>query len=134
MPVPAPNLYPDFNTIRLSHVCLNVTDLAASRIQAFHDRWPSNQLCISVPIQILLPSRCKTYPDRSGQTVRGPRGATQRERIRESVYGHSNSRIAELAFQLQGKALARGSYLVSHVKLNRSVVADPIVCARLRTY
>ena len=21
MPVPAPNLYPDFNTIRLSHVC-----------------------------------------------------------------------------------------------------------------
>ena len=31
MPVPAPNLYPDFNTIRLSHVCLNVKDLAASR-------------------------------------------------------------------------------------------------------
>ncbi|WP_171208310.1 MULTISPECIES: 3,4-dihydroxyphenylacetate 2,3-dioxygenase [unclassified Ruegeria] len=31
MPVPAPNLYPDFNTIRLSHVCLNVSDLAASR-------------------------------------------------------------------------------------------------------
>ncbi|MCL6282542.1 3,4-dihydroxyphenylacetate 2,3-dioxygenase [Ruegeria sp. 2012CJ41-6] len=31
MPVPAPNLYPAFNTIRLSHVCLNVSDLAASR-------------------------------------------------------------------------------------------------------
>ncbi|MDA7966328.1 3,4-dihydroxyphenylacetate 2,3-dioxygenase [Ruegeria sp.] len=31
MPVPAPNLYPDFNTIRLSHVCLNVSDLSASR-------------------------------------------------------------------------------------------------------
>jgi 3,4-dihydroxyphenylacetate 2,3-dioxygenase len=31
MPVPTPNLYPDFNTIRLSHVCLNVSDLAASR-------------------------------------------------------------------------------------------------------
>ena len=31
MPVPAPNLYPPFNTIRLSHVCLNVTDLEASR-------------------------------------------------------------------------------------------------------
>lgn len=31
MPVPAPNLYPDFNTIRLSHVCLNVADLDASR-------------------------------------------------------------------------------------------------------
>ncbi len=31
MPVPAPNLYPDFNTLRLSHVCLNVSDLAASR-------------------------------------------------------------------------------------------------------
>ena len=31
MPVPAPNLYPDFNTIRLSHVCLNVADLAASK-------------------------------------------------------------------------------------------------------
>jgi catechol 2,3-dioxygenase len=31
MPVPAPNLYPDFNTIRLSHLCLNVADLAASR-------------------------------------------------------------------------------------------------------
>ncbi len=31
MPVPAPNLYPDFNTIRLSHVCLNVGDLAASK-------------------------------------------------------------------------------------------------------
>ena len=30
MPIPAPNLYPDFNTIRLSHVCLNVADLAAS--------------------------------------------------------------------------------------------------------
>ena len=27
MPVPAPNFYPDFNTIRLSHVCLNVADL-----------------------------------------------------------------------------------------------------------
>ena len=31
MPIPAPNLYPDFNTIRLSHVCLNVADLAASK-------------------------------------------------------------------------------------------------------
>jgi len=31
MPVPAPNLYPDFNTIRLSHVCLNVKDLATSK-------------------------------------------------------------------------------------------------------
>ena len=31
MPVPAPNLYPDFNTIRLSHACLNVADLKASR-------------------------------------------------------------------------------------------------------
>ena len=31
MPVPAPNLYPDFNTIRLSHVCLNVKDLGASK-------------------------------------------------------------------------------------------------------
>ena len=31
MPVPAPNLYPDFNTVRLSHVCLNVADLARSR-------------------------------------------------------------------------------------------------------
>lgn len=31
MPVPAPNLYPDFNTIRLSHVCLNVSDLSVSR-------------------------------------------------------------------------------------------------------
>jgi len=31
MPVPKPNLYPDFNTTRLSHVCLNVADLSASR-------------------------------------------------------------------------------------------------------
>ena len=31
MSVPAPNLYPDFNIIRLSHVCLNVKDLVASR-------------------------------------------------------------------------------------------------------
>ena len=31
MPVPAPNLYPDFNTIRLSHVCFNVSDLERSR-------------------------------------------------------------------------------------------------------
>jgi len=31
MPVPAPNLYPDFNTIRLSHAYLNVRDLAASK-------------------------------------------------------------------------------------------------------
>ena len=31
MPVPAPNLYPPFNTIRLSHVALNVADLGASR-------------------------------------------------------------------------------------------------------
>ncbi len=31
MPVPQPNLYPDFNVIRLSHVCLNVSDLAASK-------------------------------------------------------------------------------------------------------
>ena len=31
MPVPAPNLYPDFNIVRLSHVCLNVKDLAQSK-------------------------------------------------------------------------------------------------------
>ncbi|WP_319824749.1 3,4-dihydroxyphenylacetate 2,3-dioxygenase [Thalassovita sp.] len=31
MPVPAPNLYPAFNIVRLSHVELTVTDLAASR-------------------------------------------------------------------------------------------------------
>ena len=31
MPVPAPNLYPDFNTIRLSHVYLNVSDLEVSK-------------------------------------------------------------------------------------------------------
>jgi len=31
MPVPAPNLYPDFNTVRLSHVEYRVTDLARSR-------------------------------------------------------------------------------------------------------
>ena len=31
MPIPDPNLYPPFNTIRLSHVCLNVSDLDASR-------------------------------------------------------------------------------------------------------
>jgi len=31
MPIPAPNLYPPFNIIRLSHVELGVTDLARSR-------------------------------------------------------------------------------------------------------
>ena len=31
MPIPKPNLYPAFNTIRLSHVVLNVKDLAASK-------------------------------------------------------------------------------------------------------
>ncbi|SEO81548.1 catechol 2,3-dioxygenase [Salinihabitans flavidus] len=31
MPVPAPNLYPPFNIVRLSHVTYRVTDLAASR-------------------------------------------------------------------------------------------------------
>ena len=31
MPVPAPNLYPPFHIVRLSHVVLGVTDLAASR-------------------------------------------------------------------------------------------------------
>lgn len=31
MPIPAPNLYPAFNIVRLSHVELTVTDLAASR-------------------------------------------------------------------------------------------------------
>ena len=31
MPVPAPNLYPPFNIVRLSHVEYGVTDLAASR-------------------------------------------------------------------------------------------------------
>jgi len=31
MPVPSPNLYPDFNTVRLSHACLNVKDLSASK-------------------------------------------------------------------------------------------------------
>lgn len=35
MPVPAANLYPDFNVVRLSHVELVVTDLAASR--AFYE-------------------------------------------------------------------------------------------------
>lgn len=31
MPVPRPNLYPDFNIVRLSHVTYTVTDLVASR-------------------------------------------------------------------------------------------------------
>ena len=31
MPIPSPNLYPDFNIVRLSHVTLAVTDLAKSR-------------------------------------------------------------------------------------------------------
>ena len=31
MPVPASNLYPSFNTVRLSHACLNVADLAESK-------------------------------------------------------------------------------------------------------
>ena len=31
MPIPAPNLYPDFNVVRLSHVELMVTDLGWSR-------------------------------------------------------------------------------------------------------
>ena len=31
MPVPAPNLYPEFNVIRLSHLCLNVKDLVVSK-------------------------------------------------------------------------------------------------------
>ena len=31
MPVPAPNLYPPFNILRLSHVDYGVTDLAASK-------------------------------------------------------------------------------------------------------
>ena len=31
MPVPSPNLYPDFNIVRLSHVDYRVTDLAKSR-------------------------------------------------------------------------------------------------------
>ena len=31
MPIPAPNLYPPFNIIRLSHVDLGVKDLAASK-------------------------------------------------------------------------------------------------------
>ena len=31
MPIPAPNLYPPFNIVRLSHAELNVTDLAWSR-------------------------------------------------------------------------------------------------------
>lgn len=31
MPVPSPNLYPDFNIVRLSHVEYRVTDLAVSR-------------------------------------------------------------------------------------------------------
>lgn len=31
MPIPAPNLYPAFNTLRLSHICLNVADLSQSK-------------------------------------------------------------------------------------------------------
>jgi catechol 2,3-dioxygenase len=31
MPIPAPNLYPPFNILRLSHVVFGVKDLAASR-------------------------------------------------------------------------------------------------------
>ena len=32
MPVPSPNLYPSFNTVRLSHACLNVADLDRSKV------------------------------------------------------------------------------------------------------
>ena len=30
MPIPAPNLYPEFNIVRLSHIELGVTDLISS--------------------------------------------------------------------------------------------------------
>jgi catechol 2,3-dioxygenase len=32
MPLPSPNLYPSFNTVRLSHACLNVADLDRSKV------------------------------------------------------------------------------------------------------
>ena len=42
MPIPAPNLYPPFNIVRLSHVELVVTDLGwarqVSRVQALQRR------------------------------------------------------------------------------------------------
>ena len=31
MPVPTPNLYSEFNVIRLGHLCLNVEDVVASK-------------------------------------------------------------------------------------------------------
>ena len=52
MPVPAPNLYPDFAIVRVSHTELTVTDLAASRafyvdtlgLQVTHE--DSQQICL----------------------------------------------------------------------------------------
>ncbi|MEM6727390.1 MAG: 3,4-dihydroxyphenylacetate 2,3-dioxygenase [Pseudomonadota bacterium] len=52
MPVPAPNLYPDFNIIRLSHVCLNVEDLAASK--SFYTNILGLQVTDETPTRVYL--------------------------------------------------------------------------------
>ncbi|GIX12336.1 MAG: catechol 2,3-dioxygenase [Paracoccaceae bacterium] len=52
MPLPKPNLYPPFNIIRLSHVTLDVTDLAASR--AFYVDTLGLQVTDETPERICL--------------------------------------------------------------------------------
>lgn len=52
MPVPTPNLYPAFNIVRLSHVYLNVRDLAVSR--AFYEDTLGLQVTDETDDQIYL--------------------------------------------------------------------------------
>ncbi|MEM9196363.1 MAG: 3,4-dihydroxyphenylacetate 2,3-dioxygenase [Pseudomonadota bacterium] len=52
MPLPKPNLYPAFNTIRLSHIQFDVTDLAASR--AFYTEVLGLQVTDETPQRVYL--------------------------------------------------------------------------------
>ena len=52
MPVPSPNLYPSFNTVRLSHACLNVADL--DRSKTFYTEILGLQVSDETPTHVYL--------------------------------------------------------------------------------
>ena len=67
MPVPAPNLYPEFNVIRLSHLCLDVQDLVASKrfyvdtlgLQVSHENQKNMFICARWKNEGIIALSCK---------------------------------------------------------------------------
>ena len=101
MPVPAPNLYPDFNVVRLSHVVFSVRDLAASR--AFYVDTLGMQISGEEPGRLYL----RAMEERGHHCVVLEQGAeTAVQVLGFKVYDDADLDRAEAWFRARGRPVS----------------------------